>query len=89
MVTVKVIRGFRDLREHVDREAGSTFVASLARAEEIAARLPGYVTYEAAPDEAPDLKSLTVAQLRSLAGERGVTIPKNANKARLIELLEA
>lgn len=89
MVTVKVVRGFRDLREHVDREAGSTFVASLARAEEIAARLPGYVTYEAAPDEASDLKSLTVAQLRSLAGERGVTIPKNANKARLIELLEA
>ena len=88
MVTVTVNKAFRDLREHVDREAGSTFAASPARAEEIAAKLPGYITYEEAP-EGPDLKSLTVAQLRAIAAERDVTIPKNASKARLIELLEA
>jgi len=89
MVTVTVNKAFRDLLEHVDREAGSTFVVSPARAEEIATRLPGYITYEAEPDQAPDLKSLTVAQLRAIAAERDVTIPKNASKARLIELLEA
>jgi len=90
MARVKVLRRFRDLSEHVDREAGSTFAASLARAEEIDARLPGYITYEdegGSPEE-PDLSSLKVAELRAMASERGLTIPKNPTKARLIELLE-
>lgn len=47
MATVKVLRGFRDLKRHVDRKVGDTFEVSDERAAQIANALPGYVTYEA------------------------------------------
>lgn len=84
MVTVTVIKGFRDLQEHVDRTQGDKFQATEERAAFIASRLPGYVTYE---EEADDLSSLKLAELRELAAERGVELPKNASKAKALELL--
>jgi len=84
MVAVTVVKGFRDLQEHVDRSQGETFQATEERAAYIDARLPGYVTYQT---EEPDLTSLTLAELKELAEERGVELPKNAKKAKVIELI--
>jgi hypothetical protein len=44
---------------------------------------------EAAPSgDAPDYSKMTKEQLRGLADERGIAVPKSANKADIIALLE-
>ena len=43
MTKVKVIVGFLDARELVERKPGDVFDATDERAAEIAAKLPGYV----------------------------------------------
>ena len=89
MVNVTVRKAFRDLNEHVNRRPNDTFVATVERAREIEAKLPGYITYESAPaDSGADLAALKVGELRKLAAERGVTIPKNASKDRILALLK-
>ena len=92
MAVVKVLRRFRDLKHHIDREVGETFEATEERAAQIAAALPGYVTYEVAearPEPEPvDLTKLTVATLKALCKERGVEVPAKAKKADLIALLD-
>lgn len=40
-------------------------------------------------DEGEDLSSLTVAQLREIAADRGVSVPSKANKATIIGLIQA
>lgn len=88
MATVRVLKTFRDLRAHVTREAGTTFEATEERAAYIDAALPGYIEIQAAAEEAaPDLSGMTVAQLRELAAERGVELPKGARKADIIKAL--
>lgn len=89
MVSVRVLRDFTDLKEHKYRRCGDTFSATEARAKEIQAKLPGYVTYESAPEEGADLMALRVSELRAIASERGIELPKNAKKAEIVEALEA
>lgn len=96
MVRVTVLRGFRDLKERVDRAPGETFMATPERAAFIASALPGFVSWEQAepvpaePVEGPsvDLSKLKVAELRELAEGRGVEVPARAKKAELIKLIE-
>lgn len=98
MARVTVIRPFHDLVEDVDRRAGDVFDATDERARQLACVLPrGYVEVEqpqiAEPeekpaDDMPDLLSMTVAQLKALASERGTEIPKGARKADIIKLLK-
>ncbi len=99
MVSVTVLKGFLDLKAgpsgkaHLYRRADSSFVTTDERASEIASKLPGYITFEQAPEEAKpsdgaDLKSLTARELKAIAAERGVVIPKNATKNKIISLLE-
>lgn len=89
MVVVHVIKAFRDILERADREPGDEFPATESRAKQIDQRLPGYITYESAPeDEGADLAVLSLKELKSLADERGITYPRNAGKEKLIGLLE-
>ena len=98
MVRVTVLRGFRDLKERVDRAPGETFMATPERAAFIASALPGFISWEQAPKPAPagpvrevpvvDLSKLKVAELRELAERRGVEVPAKAKKAELIKLIE-
>lgn len=85
MVTVTVIIPFRDTTEHVGRRKGDTFTTTEERAKQIAARLPGYISYK---NEGSDLSSLDLDELRAIAEERGVEVPKRAGKAKLLSLLE-
>ena len=86
---VTVHRLFWDLVAKVDRHAGEAFDATPERAAQLLERLPeGYVTVEAPEAPKPDYGSMTVAQLRTLCGERGIDAPKKAKKAELIALLE-
>ena len=89
MVTVRVNRGFADLLNKVDREAGEEFAATEERAEELQRRLPpGFVEVVGeAKAPAEDLASSTVAELAELARERGIAIKGRATKAKLIEAL--
>ena len=84
MVTVTVLKGFYDIAERVQRSQGDAFDATEERAAYIDARLPGYITYQT---KEPDLTSLTLAELKELAEERGVELPKNAKKDKVIELI--
>lgn len=87
MVTVTVIRGFRDLDVHVDRKPGDTFTATEGRAKEIEARLPGYVTYTTSEPKS-ELDGLSVEELKAMCEERGIKVPARAGRARLAALLE-
>lgn len=104
MVTVLVLKPFRDLKEpdrsRRDRKPGDTFEATEKRFAEISAKLPGYVELAgAAPkiaEPAPEdkaghgdaLNGMTMAQLRALCAERGIVAPARAKKAMLIGLLQ-
>ena len=83
MVEVQVVKAFRDVVEHVDRHAGDTFEATEERAEFIARKLPGYIEVTQT-----DYAALPIADLRRLAKERGITVPKGAGKADIAKLLE-
>ena len=85
MASARVLRAFYDRVAGTTRSAGDAFEASDARMSEIEAALPGYVE-RVATDE--PLGKMTNKQLAELCEERGVTVPKGANKARLLELLE-
>lgn len=86
MVTVTVLRPFRDFSKRCDRNAGDTFTATEERARQIDAKLPGYITYSVEMDE-PNLAEMTVAQLRSVAKERGVKLAAGAKKAEILDAL--
>lgn len=79
---LKVNIGFWDLKEHRQRNTGDEFEATEERAKEIMSIIPGYVE----PIE-DGIESLTLAELRSLAKERGIQVPKSATKAKLLEIL--
>lgn len=82
---LKVLIGFWDLREHRQRNIGDEFEVTEERATEIMGIIPGYV--EAVEPPAVGLEAMTVAELRSLAKERGIQLPKNATKTKLVELI--
>lgn len=99
MMTVTVLKPFRDFAKHRNRVIGETFEATKKRAAYIDAKLPGYITYTPIADEPKkeeepvadpqvDLSKLTVATLKTLAKERGIDVPKGAKKAQIIALLE-
>lgn len=87
MVTVTVIKGFRDIQVHVDRKPGERFDATEERVKQIEAKLPGYISYTT-----NELKSgyddMSVDDLRALCKERGIKVPPRAGKAKLVSLLE-
>jgi hypothetical protein len=87
MVTVTVLSPFRDTTEHVGRKVGDTFTATEERAAEISAKLPGYVKYEKA-ERGDGLSELSIDELRAIAEERGIEVPKRGGKAKLLSLLE-
>lgn len=89
MVEATVRAEFYDLREHVLRRPGNVFQCAAERASEIEAKLPGYIEWEEAADghDGDGLDSLTMPQLRDIARERGIPIPKGCTKARIIGLL--
>ena len=62
-------------------EGGRSQVALLARRRLVD-------SLEDVPDEAPDLTSLTNAQLAAMCEERGIEVPRRATKAQLLALLE-
>lgn len=89
-VTVTVLRRFEDYAERCDREVGEEFEATVERAEEIDAKLPGYIRIlrdEAPAEQLPELSELSVAQLKALAKERGITIPAGTKKAGIVDIL--
>ena len=88
MVTVTVLKGFRDLKRHVSRKPGDMFEATEERAAHLAAALPGFVSYEAAEGPKVDYSKLTVAKLKALCEERKIAVPPKAKKADLIALLD-
>ena len=101
MITVTVLKGFRDLKQHTSRRPGDTFEANEERAAQLAAALPGFIAYDvpepepepnpkpaAEPEPSVDLSKLTVAKLKALCGERGIEVPAKAKKADLIALLD-
>lgn len=100
MAVVKVLRPFRDLREHKNRKVGEEFSASTIRATEIATRLPGYVTVLAEPKASPapkadpapkdvDLRSMTKAELLAAAESKDLPVTAKMTKNKILELLEA
>ena len=80
MSTVKVLKPFYDELEKTNREPGDTFEAEPGRAAEIDAKIPGYIEVEE--------REPTIQELRALAKEKGVALPKGASKADIKELLE-
>ena len=86
MVTVTVKRHFWDISAKVRRKEGDTFVATPERFAEIEQRLPGYITYTEEP-EGSSLSSLGMSELRAIAAERGIEVPKRTSKQQLIELI--
>lgn len=98
MAKVTTLKPFRDFHARVDRNPGDVFHATEARARQIDALLPGYVTIEAepttvaevAPQEQapkPDLSAMTNKELAALCKERGIETPKRPTKAQLLKLL--
>lgn len=88
MATVKVRRAFWDRLAKANRLPGESFRASAGRAKQIVGALPdGYV--EVSEDDGPDVRSMSVQELRALAAERGAKVPAKATKATLLELLGA
>ena len=90
MVKVTVKRYFWDVSAKTRRREGDTFTATVGRAKEIDQKLPGYITYteeEADEPSDPALSSLDTQELRAIAEERGIEVPKRASKQRLLELL--
>ena len=87
MVTITVIRAFRDVQVHADRREGDTFDATEERARQIDAKLPGYITYKTNEPKS-DYDGLSVEELRAMCAESGIEVPKRAGKAKLLSLLE-
>ena len=86
MARLTALSDFYDLKAHVWRRAGDTFDATEGRASQILGTLPGAITY--VTEAKPDLTSMTVAELKALASERGVELPKRASKATILKILE-
>ena len=98
MVEVKTLKLFWDKKAKKNRKPGDVFEATEARAKEIDAKIPGYISYApvesaesvvetpAEPEE--DLAGMTVAKLKALCAERGIDVPKYAKKAELVALLK-
>lgn len=90
MVMLTVLSRFYDLRAHKWRDVGEAFHVDEKRAEQLFARIPGSVTLSGGPrsvEPEQDLASMTVAELRELAAERGIEIPNKARKETIINKL--
>lgn len=83
MVSVKTLKSFYDLQEHVDRKVGDVFDVTEERLSRIEALLPGYTERVAKED----LTKMTASELISLAKERGVRLKGRPTKAQLIAAL--
>lgn len=86
MAMVKVLSGFYDLVERVDRYPGDVFEADDERAAHLAKVLGDEYVDVAA--ESPNLGGLTKTQLMELCAERGIEVPAKSTKLKIIELLE-
>lgn len=85
MVRLTALSDFYDIKAHVWRRAGDAFDATEGRAEQILGALPDAVAY--ATETKPDLASMTIAELRELAAERGIELPNKARKDTIINKL--
>ncbi len=79
-----VTAAFRDSLSWRAYDAGDEYEGDEARVSELEAM--GYVAVGSVAD-GDDLTVLTVARLKALCDERGVTYPKKATKAQLLALL--
>ena len=86
MATVRVIVPFFDLKAREDRRVGDTFEVTEGRLAAINGTSNG-VLVEVVGGDDEGLDGMTLAQLKSLATERGVTVKGRVTKARLIEAL--
>ena len=85
MVTVRVLKRFKDQIAKEWRMPGDEFVVTNHRAEAIASKLPGYVEIVV---ETPDYDSMTNPELYKALMAMGITPPKRAKKAELLALLK-
>lgn len=83
MVSVKTLKSFYDLQEHIDRKVGDVFDVTEERLARLEALLPGYI--EKVVEE--DLTKMTASELVSLAKERGIRLKGRPTKAQLIAAL--
>ena len=83
MVSVKTLKSFYDLQEHVDRKVGDVFDITEERLARIEALLPDYVETVAEKD----INQMTATELAALAKERGVQFKGRPTKAQLIAAL--
>lgn len=90
MVMLTTLSRFYDLRAHKWREVGETFSVNEKRAEQLFARIPDSVTLSESPrpvEPEQNLASMTIAELRKLAAERGIELPNKARKETIINKL--
>lgn len=86
-MTADVIVAFRDRHTWRGYAPGDLYEGTDERVAELAGK--GLLAVaDAVTDPTPDLATLTVAQLRDLADERGIDVPRRATKAQLVALLE-
>lgn len=94
-----LIKKFTLLRDGIEYKAGTILELPEAEAEALVAGAPkefekvsvAVVVNAAASAEKAEktLKDFTNAELKALCEERGLEVPKAANKAKLLELLES
>ena len=79
---VRVERAFYDRDVRRPHSVGDVFDISESRFIQIESTLPGYVTKVTSEVNEPSIK-----ELREMASERGIKVPRNASRAKLVELL--
>ena len=91
MVTVRVLKRFWDLKRKRTRVEGEVFQEEPERVAQIEEALPGYterLVLEEGKAEGPDVRSMSLRELKALAKERGIDIPPRTPKDEIITLLE-
>ena len=68
-------------------EVGEAFDGTPTQVAKLVSRGLVAASQDAVPAAETDLSGLTVAELKSLCGERGLEFPKKATKAQLLALL--
>jgi len=81
---VRVERAFYDRDVRRPHSVGDVFDISESRFAQIESTLPGYVTKVTSTEEANEP---SIKELREMATERGIKVPRNASRAKLVELL--
>ena len=81
---VRVEKAFYDRDMHGSHSVGDVFDVTESRFTQIESVLPGYVTKVAdtTEDNEPSIK-----ELREMATAKGIKVPRNASRAKLVELL--